>query len=40
MFAAVDVIESSLPPELTLPEWRHVRLAARRPRRRLRVRFA
>jgi hypothetical protein len=39
MHVAVDILESSLPPELTLPEWRRVR-GARRHRRRLRVRFA
>jgi hypothetical protein len=37
---AFDIVESSLPPELTLGEWRRLRLARRRPRRRLRVRFA
>ena len=39
MLNAFDIVESSLPPELTLPEWRRLRLA-RRPRRRIRVRFA
>jgi hypothetical protein len=40
MVAAYDIVESSLPPELTLPEWRRMRLARRRPRYRLRIRFA
>jgi hypothetical protein len=40
MFAAVNIVESDLPPELTLPEWRRERFARRRPRPRFRIRFA